>query len=180
MILVTGLWVAAGETPTRRWTWGVRALTASLALATAFGALLLRLEILTPFSGSVDMGRYIARCVPASAPLAAYNAARVESVLPYLPARVIWRAGEGRWGTFTTWDVAYLRSRGVSATAAVTDIRERFASGSQPYVLSPEPLPAEATGGYRLAHASLALMPSEAVFLYAPGPASAARPAGCM
>ncbi|HET9985924.1 MAG TPA: hypothetical protein VFQ38_20160 [Longimicrobiales bacterium] len=180
MILVTGLWLAAGETPTRRWTWGVRALTASLALATAFGALLLRLEVRTPFSGSVDMGRYIARCVPESAPLAAYDAARVESVLPYLPARVVWRAGEGRWGTFTTWDVTYLRSRGVSSAEAMEDIRARFVAGPRPYILAPQPLPAAATAGWRLAHASLALMRSEAVFLYAPGTAPAGRSAGCM
>lgn len=180
MILVAGLWMAAGEAPTRRWRRAVHALTASFALAVAYGAFLFRLEIRTPFSGGPDMGHYIARCVPDDAPLAAYGITPVESVLPYLPRRVLWSASEGRWGTFVTWDITYLRSRAVSPTAAMNAVRARFAAGAPPYVLSSEPLPAQATAGFRLAHVSPAVEPGETFFLYAPGSAPSDRPAGCM
>ncbi len=143
-----------------------------LAVLVASAVEFVRLELRHPYSHAEQMGAYLAASGLAARPLA--TTVRCEGVVPYLPARAVFYADQGRWGTYRTWDAADVAAhdRPLERTAAAA--RRALPRAGGWLLLLHAPLPAPERLGLRpLAASQGPTGPSgERFYLYAALPES--------
>ena len=121
------------------------------------------------FSGSKEMAQFIDHRFDGYA-IAAHNAFATEALLPYLPGRQFWYAGEGRFGTYLNWNGPQAEGAQIPYDAAVRSARKRF--GREKWLLLVNsPMPDPEKRGFRLLHATSVTVfrhLDERYWLYAP------------
>ena len=164
MVVIGALWLALLEGRLRAQSELMALLGVALAISCIATFRLSRADVRLPFSASAEMGESLGR--ERGLPVAAHPPAVTEAVLPYMPDVKVYYPAMGAYGSYMTWDAAYLRAKETSARAAASLARAHF--GDRPFLLLLNSRLAEPRG-YRLLHATAKPFAyrEEQYFLYA-------------
>lgn len=149
-----------------RWPIGRAACFAMLGLTVIGTVQTIALEIQEPFSGAKDAADYLSR-VKEQPVVAEYTLGTAESLLPYLPGRVLWRVEEEE---FRTFGVAREYSKILDANVLIGILR-RDVPQPRPWLLLSCELPTPHLYGYDFVYRSPRLawgLRKEAFWIYCP------------
>lgn len=146
------------------------ALTISLAVLTVFCGRMAAADIEMNFSGSREMGTFIAANRLGRYDIAAHNFHACEAVLPYVPGKTLWYAALNRTGTYMLWNRDERFGLAMPYDVAVVRSIEHFAPRKQPWLLLLNaPIPERWSPQFRLVYATRAYVyrhPDERYWLY--------------
>lgn len=95
------------------WKWSVLPIALASIYSTGMAIYYLQLDERQPFSGAKAAAQFLKQSGLTACPLEMFKDDCCESILPYLGRKIVWYAGEERYGTYMLWDRKwYLSERG--------------------------------------------------------------------
>ena len=166
LCVILALWIAR-DVPRAAFV----AIGLSCLVLAIFGVRMAAADVKMDFSGSREMGEFIAAHHLDRVEVAAHNFYACEAVLPYLPPKPVWYPALGRYGTYMHWNrderVGVLMPNDVAVARAIG----RFAPAGRPWLmLLNAPMPPPFASEFQLVYATHGFVfrhPDERYWLYA-------------